>query len=362
MKIAIIGAGKSGCISAIVAKFLSDAVEKNFEIEIYHDPSIPVNEGSVGVTYPIVKLLYKFHQNKLSFKDTENYFDATLKTGVLYQNWGKGGYYFHGDDGGSLMHFIPKKFSDYILGLKFFKVIEKHIVDPESEVDSDIIIDCRGRDESIKYERLINPITSSMSACKEGEDFDEMSNHIARPHGWILGIPNKKTIYYEYFYNNMSSKEDVISDFTEHLGISPNKYNSIDNYFTDNIFVGERTIINGSRFFSLEPLESIAFEVNQRIAISGIKYFIGLYTKDIANKKIHDHLMKVESILLWCYHSGSIYETDFWNYAKNLEFRDTIKDRFLELVDKCSLSKTGGNGVERMSSNIFLDELNKSGI
>ena len=60
------------------------------------------------------------------------------------------------------MHFIPKKFSDYILGLKFFKVIEKHIVDPESEVDADIIIDCRGRDESIKYERLIPVLVNAI--------------------------------------------------------------------------------------------------------------------------------------------------------------------------------------------------------
>ena len=363
MRIAVIGAGKSGCISALSAKYLSDLLGIKLEIEIYHDPSIVVNSDSVGVPYATVKLLYNFHQKKFAWRDAETGFDATLKTGILYKDWGKGGFAFHGDDGGTLMHFIPKKFSDYILAKKEFKVIEKNISDAESEIDADVIIDCRGRNENIQYQSIINPTNSSMSASKDFEDCKEWSDHIARPHGWILGIPNKKSMYYEYFYNNeMSKKDDVISDFKDFLGILPQKYKHLNNYFANDVFVGERTIINGSRFCSLEPMESVSLEVYQYIAIKGLKYFFGLIEKEQSNNKIFNRMMKWESMLLWCYDSGSIYDTNFWNYAKNLDYRDIVKDKFLNLVDNCAVSEKMGQGVERMSSNIFLDQWNKAGI
>ena len=363
MRIAVIGAGKSGCISALSAKHLSDLLSKPVEIEIYHDPSINIKNYTVGSCYDTVKLLYKFHQGKLSFKDLEDDFDATLKTGILYKDWGKGGFNFHGDDGGTLIHFIPKKFSDYILSKKEFTVIEKNICDPESEIDADVIIDCRGKDETIEYQDIINPIDSSISAYKDVENIEDYSDHIARPYGWILGIPNKKSMYYEYFYNKkMSSKEDVISDFTEFLGIQPEKYQCINNYFTDDIFVGERTVVNGSRLCSLEPLESKSLRNYKDVSMKGLKHFFGIMTKKESNEKIFNRIMKWESTLLWCYHSGSIYDTNFWNYAKNLDYRDIVKDRFVKLLDKCVVSERMGQGVERMSSNIFLDQWNKAGI
>ena len=233
----------------------------------------------------------------------------------------------------------------------------KNISDAESEIDADVIIDCRGRNENIQYQSIINPTNSSMSASKDFEDCKEWSDHIARPHGWILGIPNKKSTYYEYFYNKkMSSKEDVISDFTEFLGIQPEKYQYINNYFADDIFVGERTIINGSRHYSLEPLESMSLRAYKDIAMKGLKYFFGILTKKEANKKVFDMIMNWESTLLWCYHSGSIYDTNFWNYAKNLDYRDIVKDKFVKLLDRCVVSERMGHGVERMPSNIFLNE------
>jgi len=375
MRIAVIGAGKSGCISAISAKYLSEIVSKDVEIQIYHDPSINIKNDSIGSCYETVKLLFKFHQGELSFKDLDDNLDVTLKTGILYKDWGKGGFNFHGDDGGTLIHFIPKKFSDYILSNKEFTVIEKNIYDPESEVDADVIIDCRGRDETIKYQNIINPINSSMSACKDTEDIKDWSDHIARPHGWILAIPNKKSIYYEYFYNKkMSSKEDVISDFTEFLGIQPKKYKYVNNYLADGIFVGERTIINGSRYCSLEPLEAMSLQIYQHVTFKGLKHFFGSLTKEEVNKKMFSKMMKWESMLLWCYHSGSIYDTNFWNYAKNLDYRESIKPRFFELLDKVDLDRAktqtdsdtfnhcNDQGVERMSSNIFLAEWDKAGI
>ena len=67
-------------------------------------------------------------------------------------------------------------------------------------------------------------------------------------------------------------------------------------------------------------------------------------------------IMNWESTLLWCYHSGSIYDTNFWNYAKNLDYRDIVKDKFVKLLDRCVVSERMGHGVERMPSNIFLNE------
>ena len=106
----------------------------------------------------------------------------------------------------------------------------------------------------------------------------------------------------------------------------------------------------------------MSLQTYKDVAMKGLKYFFGILTKKEANKKVFDMIMKWESTILWCYHSGSIYDTNFWNYAKNLDYRDIVKDRFVKLLDKYVVSEKMGQGVERMSSNIFLDQWNKAGI
>ena len=60
---------------------------------------------------------------------------------------------------------------DY-LNSKYFKVTEKNISDPESEIDANIIFYCRVRHnrDSSKYEKLVNPLNSVILSKKYKRD------------------------------------------------------------------------------------------------------------------------------------------------------------------------------------------------
>ena len=86
MKIAIVGAGNAGCITALhFHKFLSKETD-DFEIEIYHSPTEhPIEKVGQGTILTVSKLIgttidTDFYNNKIG---------ATIKTGILYENWGK---------------------------------------------------------------------------------------------------------------------------------------------------------------------------------------------------------------------------------------------------------------------------------
>ena len=158
MRIAIIGAGNAGCITALhYQKYLSEQSDK-FEIEIYHSPHYhPIEKVGQGTTIPVPRLIC----STLGIDWYNNPIDATIKTGILYEGWGqKNDKIFHPFEmPNAAMHFVPKKLSECVINSKFFKVHEKVINNPEEEIDANIIFDCRGRHnrEKDNYEELTNP-------------------------------------------------------------------------------------------------------------------------------------------------------------------------------------------------------------
>ena len=43
------------------------------------------------------------------------------------------------------IHFVPKKLSEVVLNSGYFDVQEKILLNPENEIDANVIFDCRGR-------------------------------------------------------------------------------------------------------------------------------------------------------------------------------------------------------------------------
>ena len=66
------------------------------------------------------------------------------------------------------IHFVPQKLSQLVLNSEKFNSINKEIIDPEKEIDADVIFDCRGRHNRKKeeYDKLINPLNSVL-LCKK---------------------------------------------------------------------------------------------------------------------------------------------------------------------------------------------------
>tara|TARA_R100001463_G_scaffold7675_1_gene24391 strand:- start:4 stop:1083 length:1080 start_codon:yes stop_codon:yes gene_type:complete len=321
MKIAIVGAGNAGCITALhYHKYL----DIDNEIVIYHSPEQhPIERVGQGTFPTFVDLI----ANTLDINWYDNPIDATFKSGILYEGWGKiSNKFFHPFSMEQMsIHFVPQKLSKVVLESGYFKVIEQTITDPEKEIDADVIFDCRGRhnrDDS-NYDTLVNPLNSVLLYKKEGKDPDLLyTRAIATPNGWTFVIPNKDSISYGYLYNNtITSKEDARKDFLDRFDLPEvDGELTFENYMAKNMFVGERTVLQGNRYGFIEPLEASSLGIYQSIARQSWDGIFGIKDLSYCNAKMKVIMKEIETFILWNYQHGSKYDTPFWKYAKSLPF------------------------------------------
>ena len=320
-KIGVVGAGNAGCITALHYYLHGKDL---FDITLYHDPTLPQERVGQGFTVGVSSLI----GNGLGIDWYDNPIAATFKSGIMYEGWGsKREKIFHSFPLHHMgMHYVPTKLSKVVLDSGKFKIIEKKIDDPEREIDSDYIFDCRGRNNRNKedYEPILNPLTSVLLYEKmEADPNLHYTKHVATPHGWTFVIPNQNSVSYGYLYNNtLTSKEDAIEDFLERFELPEiDGQLDFDNYIAKNIFVGERTILNGNRVGFIEPMESSAADMYEDICRYAWDWIVGRKKKDITNTRMGRRVKEVETFILWHYRKGSKYNTPFWKYARSLPFK-----------------------------------------
>ena len=339
-KLAVIGAGNAGCITALhFQQHLPD-----LEIDLYHDSEHhPIERVGQGTTTDVTMLL----SQTLDLSWWNNPIGATIKTGILYKNWGtKNRCFFH--DFNSMgqvgIHYTPKKLSDAVLSSGKFNIKEQEVNDPEAEIDSDFIIDCRGRNarDKDKLDPIINPINSVLL----GSVTDDCSKNIleyhdikdlkfteaqATPNGWTFIIPSvvetdmgnpKDVINLGYLYNSdITSKENATKDFQERFGVEEIEHSmKFDNYCSNNPFVGERTLLNGNQCAFIEPLESTATGLYLWIARVGFDRFINNAPTNECIELIHNRVGSIGDFVLWHYKTGSIFNSPFWESVKHIPF------------------------------------------
>ena len=137
-RIAIIGAGNAGCITALHYYYHG---HDSFDITIYHNPQVPIERVGQGLTIGPTSLIGAV----LNLDWVNNPLDATFKTGFMYEGWGKKTEkFFHPFALHEMaMHYVPQKLSETVLKSGLFNVIEKDVQDPEKQIDADFIFDCR---------------------------------------------------------------------------------------------------------------------------------------------------------------------------------------------------------------------------
>ena len=350
-KIAIIGAGNAGCITALNFYFYA---RDTCEIEIYHSPEKhPIERVGQGTNIPPATLISSVLGGNWYDK---NCIGATLKKGILYEGWGKAmNEIFHPFLMTNMaIHYVPQRLSDLVLTCGLFKVKEQTIDDPEKEIDSDWIIDCRGRHnrDQNNYDPLINPLNSVLLYQKEGRDpLLDYTRSVATPNGWTFVVPNIDSVSYGYLYNNnITSKEDATEDFLERFNLPEIDGDlTFENYIAKNICVGERTFLNGNRCGFLEPLEATSTRFYQTVCKSVYDYMDGLMNRQHVNKYVRDEMFRLETFIMWHYQFGSKYNSPFWDYAKTLPFRpDAGFNEALELSKSMTYlemeQKFGGYG------------------
>jgi len=336
-KIAIVGAGNAGCISALNLHYLKMTEEYDVgEIEIYYDPNVPIERVGQGTQLNVRETI--FDVLDLDWVE-KNHIKATTKQGIRYKGWGKKNPdFFHSFRSGAVaMHYVPKLFSERVLDSGLFNVVEKAITNPEEGIDATYIIDCRGRPSELddSYQRLTNPINSVILARKEGADPSLLwTEHITTPNGWTFVIPNHDSISYGYLYNNtITTKEDAEKDFIERFDVEPDGYLSFDNYVAKDMWRGEKTILNGNLFSFIEPMEAVASVIHHNVSECLYDVMIGAKSREEVNENINKELIQVQDFILWHYKNGSTYDTPFWQYAQSLPYSN--ESELFEHVEKC---------------------------
>ena len=347
-KISIVGAGNAACITALQLHLEGQVKRDNIsEIEICYDPDVSIEQVGQGTLPSITKLIS--HALGVTYYKDENITKSTIKSGILYENWGKKTpKNFHP----FLMscpasHYVPHLLSKAVLESGLFKVVEKNIGDPEEEIDSDFIFDCRGgknRDRKL-YKKIINPLNSVLLYNKKGRDSDLLyTRTVATPNGWTFVIPNIDSVSYGYLYNDtITSKKDARKDFLDRFDL-PEVDNELtfDNYVAKSMFTGERTILNGNKFCFIEPLEATSTSFYQLVTSVAWNHMFSEgpgTSKKESNHFVHREVEKIQNFIMWHYHTGSKYNTPFWKYAKKLSKGTWDTDN--ELQSAIKFSKMG---------------------
>jgi len=318
-KLAVIGAGNAGCITALhFKKYLPD-----LEIDLYHDSANhPIERVGQGATLPVANLI----ADSFNFNWFKNDIGATIKTGILYKDWGlKKDKIFHPFEvmHQVSMHYTPKKLSNCVLSSGKFNVKEQEIKDPEKEIDADFIIDCRGRNarEKNNLDTLVNPINHVLLASLPRQELN-WTEAVATPNGWTFIVPTEDKLSLGYLYNTgLTSKEEATKDFQERFKVEEIEYSMhFDNYCTFNPFVGERTLLNGNQCAFIEPLEATATGLYLWIAKVGYDFLINKIEKSKCIQLIHQQVHAIEQFVLWHYKTGSKFNSPFWDHVKTLPF------------------------------------------
>ena len=359
MKIAVIGAGTVGVLT--VCHFLGYA--KDVQVVCVHNPKKNILGIGESSTVRMTELLW----NTLNFNvgiDGED-LQCTIKTGVKFKNWREHEFTSPMFFPGYGMHFDNFKLAEVI----FSKVQEKY-KDRFSELKIDIesldqnddeviinktykfdyVIDCRGFPKDYSNYTMVNlPINHCIVHAVDKPGDWNFTYHIAHENGWMFGIPLRKRQGWGYLYNDeITSKKEAVDNFNKITKQNIN-YENVREYkfkpFKANKYVNGRIMLNGNSALFYEPIEAISGGFYESLNSMFYGYiFKKNNNEEQLNKKIHYLANKYLNFISFIYHGGSIYDTKFWEHAKQICTNNLKNDGWLETVEAV---KQGEESVAR---------------
>ena len=331
-KIVVVGGGNAGCFTALYCGWFGRQSE--YEVELIYNPEIPPEKVGQATILEPPALLWA----STGFNWYHNKINATFKSGILYEGWGKvNKKHFHPFPANAMaMHYCPWEMQESVLSSGHFKVVEDD-VDPK-DVDSDYVFDCRGKPDNYDgYEELINPTNACiLGKPKWNTAKNPWSRHVATPDGWTFVIPtNKKSPSHDYcvgycYNSDITPPDEAAENFTKQFDVEITKYIKYKNYVIKEPIINDRIVVNGNRLFFLEPLESSSMQVYIEMVRSVFEYLLpGRCDRNYVVTDIKKYIKQLQNFVLWHYQFGSKYDTAFWEYAKTLKFEDEQFDMFL---------------------------------
>lgn len=340
-KIAIIGRGTAGSLaSSHISTYSSD------EIIWYHDSNVSRQSVGEGSTVPLPVLLYDSYG--FNFQDIKK-IDGTFKRGIKKENWGGSGDFMHPFPlAASGIHFNATKLQDYIHQKleKKIQIIDKNIIDPQ-DLDVDYVLDCSGKlppfNEAIKASSIPLNAAHIVQCYWDKPQFDYTLT-IARPYGWVFGIPLQNRCSIGYLYDkNINTleevKEDIKNIFKKYNLTPSDKVNNLNfnNYYRKQNYTN-KVSYNGNSSFFLEPLEATSTGMMDTINRNFCNIVYNNKSIESANFTYHKNMVDTQRMIMLHYLAGSKFSTPFWEeaYKKSLTFlnNNLHQPDFLEIYNR----------------------------
>lgn len=366
-KVAIIGRGTAGCLAA-----LNFNRKSTLEVDWYFDDNIKpqsVGEGSNLILPNSLYVNMGFEHQDLAK------IDGSFKQGIYKKNWADGDAYMHTFPPPNVSyHFSANRLQQHVLSyIKDTRVKTYDTNISYDNIDADFIMDCSGRPEN--YEECFVseyiPVNSVyVTQCYWNRIEFEYTLTIARPWGWVFGIPLQNRCSIGYMYNDKFAtldqiKQDVWEVFDEY-GLVPSKDTnafSFGNYYRKRNFEG-RVAYNGNASFFLEPMEATSIGMMEVVNLFAMELWSGHSDVEKSNQKYIKKVRDTENMIMSHYFAGSVFKNDFWQYAqqrgeqcmrrafRDPEFLYMIKESFKNLTIPTNNSSDYGSwNVKSFSQN-----------
>ena len=343
MKVAVVGAGTAGLLSAMD---LCVGLPSFAKITLIHSLSI----GSLGVGE---SSLVNFPQSLSESIDYNHIFDrkelkSSTKYGVQFKNW-RGNTFIPFSGGSHGIHFDASNLSDFVLprlqnkygNFHELKGVVESVVSDGTKVNIrvdeydhkfDYVVDCRGYPENYEdYYKSPNVyLNSAIVVPSKTKAKWEYTYHIAHKNGWMFGIPLGEKSGWGYLYNSdITERKEALQDLEQTLSDQKNtdghfvdydldniKEFSFENYYAKRIVNNDGNIfLNGNRALFFEPLQATSLGCYSFIIERVIDYILNEETiqqvKRGYNKLIEECLLFINLH----YRGGSDFDTPFWKMA-----------------------------------------------
>lgn len=326
-KLAIVGRGTAGCLSFLHYHHFN-GIEHDVDIEWIYDSSIPTTPVGEGTDMRIpIQLGEKAKFNT----DHLNEIGGTLKLGIQKEDWGGSGSFLNPFPIGStgihmdasvLQKWVFEKFGNKVT------TTDRNVTSAD-DVDADYVMMATGTPKEMPkddfYKSAYIPVNAAfVTQCEwpEGHPTFCATLAIARPWGWVFGIPLLERCSIGYIYNKditslETVKEDVQEVFARYDLKPTTRTNSIHfkNYFR-RAPIGSRVSHNGNACFFLEPLEATSLSSAYVIDIYTWRAWFEDAPLHEMNDRFYQFMAQVEGIICSHYLAGSKFKNEFWDMAQ----------------------------------------------
>jgi hypothetical protein len=338
MKIAILGAGSAGILTT--GCILKDFKNRGIDCEVTHiydtnKPILGVGESTTSeVTFAIGQAF------DFIFATEAKELNSTTKYGTQYIDWREKEIIFPFQSGYHAIHFDARDFAE--MGLKRLQKMYSNYrrvdanVEYEDLAEYDYVIDCRGRPTDFSDYEECNLVLNSALVYDDPTSSDfGFTKHVAHKYGWMFVIPLQHRTSHGFLYNNefctRKEAEDELIRITEASDDDRSNFRTFDlkPYYCKKTIDG-KILKSGNRAVFFEPMSANSLYMTVKNAEIHSQYIRGEITQDKANELCILNYRAVEDLINLIYHGGSIYENEFWDWAKEtsskrIEQTDVLK-------------------------------------